>query len=87
MFDVRHFGNTKGPLDHQPIERDNLPNGDSGCKEHPQNEDKTTEKPLLTKTQNKIMVITCTFLATLVCVGLVFLAVRHVKLKAGEVEK
>ena len=28
------------------------------------------------------MVITCKFLATLVCVGLVFLAVRHVKLKA-----
>ena len=83
VFDVRLFGNTKGPLD-QPTHLKEIISqiGDSGHKEHPQNEDKTTEKPLLTKTQNNIMVITCTSLATLVCVGLVFLAVRHVKLKA-----
>ena len=82
VFDVRDFGNTKGPLD-QPMHLKEIISqiGDSGCREDPQNEDKTTEKPLLTKTQNNIMVITCTCLATLVCVGLVFLAVRHVKLK------
>ena len=36
----------------------------------------------MTKTQSNILVIACTFLATLVGVGPVFLAVRHVKLKA-----
>ena len=65
VFDVRLFGNTKGPLD-QPTNLKEIISqiGDSGYKEHPQNEDKTTEKPLLPKTQNNIMVIMCTFLAT-----------------------
>ena len=83
MFDVRLFGDNKGPLDQPTHLRERVSQlGDSGHREHPQIKVKTTEKTLLTKTQNNIMVITCTFLATLVCVGLVFLAVRHVKLKA-----
>ena len=83
VFDVSLFGDRKGPLD-QPTHLKEIFSqlGDSGHREHPEIKVKTTEKPLLTKTQNNIMVITCTFLATLVCVGLVFLALRHVKLKA-----
>ena len=83
VFDVRLFGDNKGPLD-QPTHLKEIVSklGDSGHRECHQIKVKTTEKPLLTKRQHNIMVITCTFLATLVCVGLVFLAVRHVKLKA-----
>ena len=83
VFNVRLFGDIKGPLD-QPTHLKEIISliDDTGCRERSQTQTKSKEEPILTKTQSNILVIACTFLATLVGVELVFLAVRHVKLKA-----
>ena len=81
VFNVRCFGDIKGPLD-QPthLKEFFLQMDDTGHRECFQNQAKPKEEPILTKTQSNILLIACTFLATLVGVGLVFLALRHVKL-------
>ena len=83
VFNVRLFGDIKGPLD-QPTHLKEIISklDDTGCRERSQTQAKPKEEPILTKSQSNILVIACTFLATLVGVGLAFLAVRHVKLKA-----
>ena len=82
-INVTLFGDIKGPLD-QPTHLKEIFSqiDDTGCREHSQTQAKPKEEPILTKTQSNILVIACTFLSTLVGVWLVFLAVRHIKLKA-----
>ena len=81
VFNVRLFGDTKGPLD-QPTHLKEIISqiDETGHRECSQTQAKPREETILSKTQSNILVIACTFLATLVGVGLVFLAVRHVKL-------
>ena len=83
VFNVTPFGDAKGPLD-QPTHLKEIISqiDDTGHRECSQTQAKPKEEPILTKTQSNILVIACTFLATSVGVGLVFLAVRHVKLEA-----
>ena len=82
-FEIRLSEDKKAPLDHPTHLKEIISKfGDEGKLVSSGSQQKDKAKPLLNKVQTSILLVTCTFLAISVFVALVFLAVKHCKLRA-----